>query len=214
MADEETEETVPYGNNTFYSTFFEYDLDGNQVAVISPNVVSTSGYDPAGRLIWTFNTSGITRYGYDPDGNQTSTTMGDPIVTQTVYDADNRPIETITGGSTTTTTYDAAGNVIESTDADDNKTSFTYNQSNELVVSDRCPGQPHAAISPIPTATAPNRSALRPNDNLGLQREQPGNIETLYAADGKTKTDIRSFAYDADGNRIAASNVAGSYFMA
>ncbi len=214
LDDEQIEQTDALGNNTFYV----FDVNGDQVETITAGLVSATGYDQVGRLMWSLDSTGITRFAYDPDGNQTLMVSGDPVVTQIIYSAANLPVETITipqQGTTsiTTDTYDADGNLIESTDANDNKTSFTDNQNNQQ-------------ISMTDALGYTTRYRYDANGNQVLKIDPEGLItksaydlddrlltKTYLAANGTTVTDQISFRYDGDGNTIAASNSAGSYFF-
>ncbi|MBN9517375.1 hypothetical protein J0H58_02475, partial [bacterium] len=153
----------PAGNRTAvtnalgYGTRYDYDARNRLVRVTDPALVVTSyGYDPAGRLKWASaaNNTSYTEYRYDaagrleatvdPRGNRTTTVYdaagnAEAVVdalnrrTTAVYDALNRPVVTIDPLlHRSTAVYDAAGQLEVAIDAAGRRTTAVYDAAGRV----------------------------------------------------------------------------------
>ncbi|MCG8433990.1 MAG: DUF6531 domain-containing protein, partial [Gammaproteobacteria bacterium] len=116
-------------------TLFEYDLEGNQTAVVDPLLNRTENtYDALNRLTEVKDAlNGITDYDYDGRDNLTSVT--DPRNVNTTYDYNgfDELKQTVSPDSGTSTyTYDAAGNRLTQIDARNVNVTFDYDALNRL----------------------------------------------------------------------------------
>ncbi|MEL7498440.1 MAG: Ig-like domain-containing protein [Planctomycetota bacterium] len=123
---------------------FEYDLVGNQTAVIDElghrteyvydslnriTQIIEADPDAAGPLV-----SPVTINEYDDQGNLIRTTDAENQTTQFVYDSQHRLIETIDANTQSIVhEYDAAGNMSATVDRLGRRTEFVYDQRNRLV---------------------------------------------------------------------------------
>ncbi|MDB9440212.1 hypothetical protein PN497_02285 [Sphaerospermopsis kisseleviana CS-549] len=122
---------------------FEYDLAGNQTAIIDENSNRTTfEYDALNRLVKIIEadpdgngplTSPITTYSYDADGNLISTTDAVGNVNQNTYDKLNRLIENIDTLNQKTSYSDGEGNRTKRTEiATGQVTEYVWDYRNRL----------------------------------------------------------------------------------
>ncbi|MEO3944981.1 RHS repeat-associated core domain-containing protein [Gorillibacterium sp. CAU 1737] len=194
---------------------------------------SRTGYDAAGRALWTEDADGNrTTFTYDPFSRTTSTTFsdgsqnlaqyddiasiatsfdGEGIVTRTTLDLLGRTVQTEEGVNGTFTiqgkvAYDAAGNVTTQWDANGNPTSYTYD-----------------ALGQVTSSTTPMKETYRfAYDRLGnlTQQIDPGsNIKTKQYDELNRlirQTDQlgnnATLEYDGNGNRIKMIDRNGTTF--
>lgn len=186
------------------TTHYEYDLAGNQTAVIDPlGHRTTYQYDAADRLTAVTDPRGnlagaspqafTTRYGYDRAGRQTSVT--DPT------------------GATATVSYDATGNVIGVTDPRGNVSGGTPAAFTTAYAIDR--------LGQVQTETAPGGAVTKyGHDAVGniVTRTDANGHATTYTYDGADRVLSRTSptgqvwqtTYDPDGQVSTQTNPAGS----
>jgi RHS repeat-associated protein len=117
-------------------TEFEYDLQGNQTAVIDGNNARTvSGYDALNRLVTIIDpNSGETTFDFDDRDNLVSVTDATGLATHFTYDGlENLTLQSSPDTGLTQFAYDAAGNRIAQTDARGVEANFKYDALNRLV---------------------------------------------------------------------------------
>jgi YD repeat-containing protein len=210
--------TVTYAKGTADEAVmrFEYDLAGNQTAMIDGNSNRTEyQYDVLNRLVRTIEadpdggggplTSPTTQIAYDARGNVASATDARGNTTTSLYDDKNRLIES-TGpdpdgagplaAPVTRYAYDLAGNLASLTDANGNVTQYQYDSRNRRV----------AMTDPDGGVT---RFAYDADDNLARVTDPVGNV-TRFVYDARSRlveeTDPLgkkiTYAYDAADNLI------------
>ena len=111
---------------------FEYDALGNVTAITYPDgTQDTYTYDALGQLISEQSHDGIeTTYSYDALGNVTAVTE-DGETTEYAYDALSQPVSvTYPDGSVEYSEYDSLGNIVKQTDTDGNTTQYAYTVEN------------------------------------------------------------------------------------
>ncbi len=185
-------------------TEYEYDLRGNQVAVIDTyNRTTRYVYDDADRLVQTIDPLGkITTNAYDAAGHLISTT--DPLLHTTTYeyDAAGRLVKTINhlGFHSGITTFDVNANTSTVTDVLGRSTVFHYDELGRVI----------KVVDPLGRFTT---TTYDPNGNVATRTDQLGRT-TQYEYDALNRlirtTDpnggVTETFYDAAGNRIATED--------
>lgn len=189
-------------NQLNHATEYEYDLAGNQTAVIDGNKNKTVyNYDGLNRLVSKTNAEGgMFEYRYDSFGNTAGTTMyggGDEKATTTyTYDAaGNLLTETSPLGSVTTYTHDKEGNVLTQVDENGKQTAYTYDKLYRTVSRKDADG-----------------TATFTYDKAGnMTSAKDGNSTVAFAFDALSRTTkvtnedstTTAYAYDAASNRLS-----------
>ena len=174
------------GQQTSPHTHYDYDLLGNQIAVVDPLGNTTAyQYDELGRLVKTVDPLGrVSTTGYNAAGNVLSDTDAAGNTTYYVYDHLNRMTDKYDpdtdgfiayGGPRTQYAYYADGKRKSLTDPDGNTTTWTYDAFRHMT---------KETVSNTGT-TLPAKSCRR--------RAPPGNLVWQQDRDGRVTT----FAYDA-----------------
>ncbi|UCH85529.1 MAG: RHS repeat protein, partial [Candidatus Latescibacterota bacterium] len=171
------------------TTDFEFDLQGNQTAVIDGNKARTaSEYDALNRLAKNIDPNrGETTFGYDTRDNLTSVTDAEGLTTTFTYDGlDNLVAQMSPDTGFTWFTYDDAGNRLNQTDARGVLAQFGYDALNRLV----------SITYPDSTKDVGFEYDRRPN---GI-----GRLTRMTDASGST-----DFAYDIRGNLLSETRTVG-----
>ncbi|RKP48432.1 LysM peptidoglycan-binding domain-containing protein [Trinickia fusca] len=122
-----------------------YTVDGNNNLQLQAtrNLVESTGYDQAGRKLWTSNGNGeVVRYDYDLRGNIVATTQPLGQVTRDAYDVEGHKISEVdANGSTATWRYDHFGQLQAHTDIGGANYSYTYDGARQLIAQSNSRGQ-------------------------------------------------------------------------
>ncbi|PCE23749.1 hypothetical protein BWP39_29150 [Paraburkholderia acidicola] len=122
-----------------------YTVDGNNnlQSLGTRNLTETTGYDQAGRKLWSTNGNGETiRYAYDLRGNITMTTQPLGQATRDAYDVDgHKTAEVDANGSVATWRYDHFGQLQAHTDIGGANYSYTYDNARQLIAQTNTRGQ-------------------------------------------------------------------------
>ena len=197
---------------------FGYDLNGNITKVISPKGDTVSyTYDPLNRLEKIiYNDAEKWRYGYDANGNVTSVT--DAITGTTTrysYDKNNQVTQQTTGSANTVNyTYDANGNIVSLVAMAGTKATthgYIYNAIDQLVVMTR-------NGSNIIKYSYDERGNLVTIDYANgyriLYEYDAANRISRITSSGNSNamSSYSTYQYDANGNLISVTSVAGGTF--
>ena len=197
---------------------FGYDLNGNITKVISPKGDTVSyTYDPLNRLEKIiYNDAEKWRYGYDANGNVTSVT--DAITGTTTrysYDKNNQVTQQTTGSANTVNyTYDANGNIVSLVAKAGTKATthgYIYNAIDQLVVMTR-------NGSNIIKYSYDERGNLVTIDYANgyriLYEYDAANRISRITSSGNSNamSSYSTYQYDANGNLISVTSVAGGTF--
>lgn len=187
-----------YQNQWNIVTQYQYDVRGNQTAVIDTyGRTTTYQYDSAGRLFKTIDSAGnTTTNAYDAKGQLISVT--DPLgrVTSYQYDAAGRvTVVTDPLGKTTTSTYNTDGTVATTKDALNHTTSYTYDALKRIkTITD-----PMGGVTSYSYDAAGNMIAVTdPHGTTTYQYDALGRVIVQTAPNGG----ITETFYDAAGNKI------------
>ncbi|STM40624.1 RHS Repeat family protein [Escherichia coli] len=117
-----------------YTTRYEYDWYGQQIAVHREEGISTySSYNPRGQLVSQKDAQGReTRYEYSTAGDLTAIIAPDGSRSETQYDAWGKAISTTQGGLTRSMGYDAAGRITVLTNENGSQSTFRYDPVDRL----------------------------------------------------------------------------------
>jgi len=207
-----------------------YDLLNRVTTVTSPLTETVSYvYDAAGNLTAKTNARGqAITYGYDADNRQTSlshadgtsvaytynadslrTSMNDTTGTTTYgYDADNRATSVAQPNGTVSYTYDAAGNRASMTAPGGKTTRYGYDVDNRLArVTDW-----HSGVTTTSYDAAGRVSARGYANGVSATYSYDVADHLLgisYSSSGATLLGL-SYTYDADGNRLTATDNGGT----
>ncbi|QKW18534.1 hypothetical protein HUT16_05175 [Kitasatospora sp. NA04385] len=204
---------------------YSYDLNGEQLAAVSPLGSRTEAtYDDLGRRITATQverrpvlTALTSTFGYDDAGNQTTSTLPKGGTTKAVHNAAGEPVSvTDPAGLTTRTEYDALGRPSRTTHPDGTATTSSYDALGNTASSSRLDttgavvgtsyasydlegavtGSTDRITNPADTATHTTTRAYDPAGNLIRV------VEPVTAQSGITTT----FGYDAAGHRTRFTN--------
>ncbi len=117
-----------------YTTRYEYDRYGQQIAVHREEGISTySSYNPRGQLVSQKDAQGReTRYEYSAAGDLTATVSPDGKRSTIAYDKRGRPVSVTEGGLTRSMGYDAAGRITVLTNENGSQSTFRYDPVDRL----------------------------------------------------------------------------------
>ncbi|EFF7527130.1 RHS repeat protein, partial [Escherichia coli] len=117
-----------------YTTRYEYDRYGQQIAVHREEGISTySSYNPCGQLVSQRDAQGReTRYEYSAAGDLTATVSPDGKRSTIEYDKRGRPVSVTEGGLTRSMGYDAAGRITVLTNENGSQSTFRYDPVDRL----------------------------------------------------------------------------------
>jgi len=200
--------------STSYSTRYEYDGVGHQIAVTDNNGNrSQYVYNESGLLKRAADAAGnVTEYRYDANLNQIQIVIGAQLavekrrVLRFSYDEEDQRIADVDAlGGTTRYTRDAVGNVVATTDANGHGTEYRFDRNNRLV----CEIRP--AVTDPATGQSVRHTVTHQYDGNGNQiavTDENGHITRLsfdkdnrliLVEDGNgIKT---AYSYDSRGNR-------------
>ena len=189
-------------NQLNHATEYEYDLAGNQTAVIDGNKNKTIyTYDGLNRLVSKTNAEGgMFEYRYDSFGNTAGTTMyggGDEKAATTyTYDAaGNLLTETSPLGSVTTYTHDKEGNVLTQVDENGKQTAYTYDKLYRMVSRKDADGTATFAYDKAGNMT----SAKDGNGTVAFAFDALSRTTKVTNEDSTTT----AYTYDAASNRLS-----------
>ena len=189
-------------NQLNHATEYEYDLAGNQTAVIDGNKnKAIYTYDGLNRLVSKTNAEGgMFEYRYDSFGNTAGTTMyggGDEKAATTyAYDAaGNLLTETSPLGSVTTYTHDKEGNVLTQVDENGKQTAYTYDKLYRMVSRKDADGTATFAYDKAGNMT----SAKDGNGTVAFAFDALSRTTAVTNEDGTTT----AYTYDAASNRLS-----------
>ena len=183
------------------SESFTYDGAGNLTGMTNPNGFSmTMEYDVLDRLTRIVDPLGHDQtFEYDDEDNLTKVVDENGYGTDYLYDGLDRLIGVDDSAGVTMYEYDGPGNLTRMTDANGHVSTFSYNGDNLLV----------EETDPEGNTT---RYTYDSNRNL-IQKVDPNGQTTTYTYDALNRLTGRSypgnsesFAYDAEGNLVSASN--------
>ncbi|RKP52534.1 LysM peptidoglycan-binding domain-containing protein [Trinickia fusca] len=164
-----------------------YTVDGNNnlQSQGARNLVESTGYDQAGRKLWTSNGNGeVVHYGYDLRGNLTSTTQPQGQVTRDAYDMDGHKVaEVDANGSVATWRYDHFGLLLAHTDIGGANYSYAYDGARQLIAQWNSRGQ-----------------------NQTMQYDAAGQETAII---DNALGQVTTYAYNAAGQRVREKTVQG-----
>jgi RHS repeat-associated protein len=220
-------------------TAYDYDADWNLDEITSPlDEVTTMTYDAVGRMLTKVDGRGhalgadpadfTTHYEYDDLDRVTS--INDPLEHETVIEYDpagNRVSVTDANEHTTSYGYDAANHLTLVTDADAGETAYGYDDAGNLT--SRTDANEHETTYEYDLAGRLDTTTDPLDHEWTLTYDDAGNVLTKTDANDKTTTfgydelnrltsityDDNStppvtYAYDANGNRTAMTDGAGT----
>jgi RHS repeat-associated protein len=192
-------------------TTYTYDVVGNLVSTRFANgITETRGYDALNRLVSVTNINSqsqtISSYVYTLDavGNKLRVLESNGRKVDYIYDTRDRLLseqitDAVSGNRTIAYTYDAVGNRLTLSDSVAGNTSYSYNENDWLISETRLGEQNQYSYDN-------NGSLLTKFHNANDQTTYNWNLDHRLAGvqiTNGTGTHQSTYAYDADGNRVA-----------
>jgi fibro-slime domain-containing protein/RHS repeat-associated protein len=196
------------------SRLMEYDDRGYVIRERDPlgnEVVRT--FDDFGKILSETNALGeSTTFTYDADGNRTSVTDPEGNRTSYTYDSHGQVLtETDARGKTKTNVYDASGNLLSTTDPLGSVTTYTYNSRGDVLTEGDSEGstttvQYDGSGNPVQEVNALGQVTVSTYDANGRLLTE----SRVLTTPGGTETLVWTYAYDASGRVIGATDPDGT----